>query len=65
VGEEVLAQRAKQYAMTVQEYKTKQRAQDPSKQPRRRGAGGGDVRRAFPKTTGAQVPVDGAIERVI
>ena len=63
--EEVLAQRAKQYAMTVEEYKTNNVLKTP--------VGSRDVAELaaemcgplFAKTTGAQVPVDGGNERVI
>src|SRR5438445_9808233 len=63
--EEVLAQRAKQYAMTVEEYKTNNVLKTQ--------VGSGDVAELaaemcgplFAKTTGAQVPVDGGNERVI
>jgi len=63
--EEVLAQRAKQYAMTVEEYKTNNVL--------RTRVGSRDVAELaaemcgalFAKTTGAQVPVDGGNERVI
>ena len=63
--EEVLAQRAKQYAMTVEEYKTNNVL--------RTQVGSHDVAELaaemcgalFAKTTGAQVPVDGGNERVI
>jgi len=62
---EILAQRAKRYGMTVEEYKTKNllKAEITSK----------DVANlvcalagpAFAKTTGAQIPVDGGNDRVI
>ena len=63
--EEVLAQRAKQYAMTVEEYKTNNVLKTQ--------VGSRDVAELaaemcgplFAKTTGAQVPVDGGNERVI
>ena len=63
--EEVLAQRAKQYAMTVAEYKTNNVLKTQ--------VGSRDVAELaaemcgplFAKTTGAQVPVDGGNERVI
>jgi rhamnose utilization protein RhaD (predicted bifunctional aldolase and dehydrogenase)/NAD(P)-dependent dehydrogenase (short-subunit alcohol dehydrogenase family) len=63
--EEVLAQRAQQYAMTVEEYKTNNVL--------RTQVGSRDVAELaaemcgplFAKTTGAQVPVDGGNERVI
>jgi len=63
--EEVLAQRAKQYAMTVEEYKTNNVLKTL--------VGSRDVAELaaemcgalFAKTTGAQVPVDGGNERVI
>ncbi len=63
--EEVLAQRAKQYAMTVEEYKTNNVLKTR--------VGSRDVAELaaemcgplFAKTTGAQVPVDGGNERVI
>ena len=63
--EEVLAERAKQYAMTVEEYKTNNVLKTQ--------VGSRDVAELaaemcgplFAKTTGAQVPVDGGNERVI
>jgi len=63
--EEVLAQRAEQYAMTVEEYKTNNVLKTQ--------VGSRDVAALaaemcgplFAKTTGAQVPVDGGNERVI
>jgi len=63
--EEVLAQRAKQYSMTVEEYKTNNVLKTQ--------VGSRDVAELaaemcgalFAKTTGAQVPVDGGNERVI
>jgi len=63
--EEVLGQRAKQYAMTVEEYKTNNVLKTQ--------VGSRDVAELaaemcgalFAKTTGAQVPVDGGNERVI
>jgi len=63
--EEVLAQRARQYAMTVEEYKTNNVLKTQ--------VGSRDVAELaaemcgplFAKTTGAQVPVDGGNERVI
>jgi NAD(P)-dependent dehydrogenase (short-subunit alcohol dehydrogenase family) len=63
--EEVLAQRAKEYAMTVEEYKTNNVLKTQ--------VGSRDVAELaaemcgplFAKTTGAQVPVDGGNERVI
>ena len=63
--EEVLAQRAKQYAMTVKQYKTNNVLKTQ--------VGSRDVAELaaemcgplFAKTTGAQVPVDGGNERVI
>jgi rhamnose utilization protein RhaD (predicted bifunctional aldolase and dehydrogenase)/NAD(P)-dependent dehydrogenase (short-subunit alcohol dehydrogenase family) len=63
--EELLAQRAKQYAMTVEEYKTNNVLKTQ--------VGSRDVAELaaemcgplFAKTTGAQVPVDGGNERVI
>jgi len=63
--EEVLAQRAKQYEMTVEEYKTNNVLKTQ--------VGSRDVAELaaemcgplFAKTTGAQVPVDGGNERVI
>jgi NAD(P)-dependent dehydrogenase (short-subunit alcohol dehydrogenase family) len=63
--EEVLAQRAKQYAMTVEQYKTNNVLKTE--------VGSRDVAELaaemcgplFAKTTGAQVPVDGGNERVI
>jgi len=63
--EEVLAQRAKQYAMTVEQYKTNNVLKTQ--------VGSRDVAELaaemcgplFAKTTGAQVPVDGGNERVI
>ena len=63
--EEVLAQRARQYAMTVEEYKTNNVLKTK--------VGSRDVAELaaemcgplFAKTTGAQVPVDGGNERVI
>jgi rhamnose utilization protein RhaD (predicted bifunctional aldolase and dehydrogenase)/NAD(P)-dependent dehydrogenase (short-subunit alcohol dehydrogenase family) len=63
--EEVLAQRAKQYAMTVEEYKTNNvlRTQVGSRDVAELAA---EMCGAlFAKTTGAQVPVDGGNERVI
>jgi len=63
--EEVLAQRARQYAMTVEEYKTNNvlRTQVGSRDVAELAA---EMCGAlFAKTTGAQVPVDGGNERVI
>ena len=63
--EEVLAERARQYAMTVEQYKTNNVLKTE--------VGSRDVAELaaemcgplFAKTTGAQVPVDGGNERVI
>ena len=62
---EVLAQRAKHYGLSIQEYKTKNilKTEVRSKDVARLVCA--LVGPAFAKTTGAQIPIDGGNERVI
>ena len=62
---EVLAARAKHYGLSVEQYKTQQRAEAEVTSRDVAELAAEMCGPLFAKTTGAQVPVDGGNERVI